>query len=287
MPANSKGTISPLLIIAVLAIVGIGGYFLLQQKGSLPSPGISGPALTPRATEKDFESITEDPTLRKHFAAQANKTDYRYKGTSPGSGLTTVNEVQIKGDSFNTREIESDGNKERKHIIIIGDTTYLKDYTDNKWWKQTIKLEEDMPEEDQMEEPKDFKEEYSKPDLKYKALGKDNCGSHAKGLTCFKYEQIFPESPESKRFFWFDDKDYLLRKDQAGFGEFIATLEYSYDGINIQAPSPTKDVPEGRSIYEYSTGSDAMPASSTTNQAPQIPTDTNMLEPDSGDTGDY
>jgi len=268
MPINSRGTVNPLTVIAVLVIVGIGGYFLLSQKGSLPTPGIpGGSTLTPRATEKDFESITEDPILRKHFAAQANKTDYRYKGTSPGSGLTTVNEVQIKGENFNTREIESDGDKERKHIIIIGNTTYLKDYTDNKWWKQTVKFEEDMPEEDQMEEPKDFKEEYSQPNLKYKSLGKEDCGSHAKGLTCFKYEQIFPESPESKRIFWFDDKDYLLRKDQAGFGEFIATLEYSYEGINIQVPSPTKDVPEGKSIYEYVA-------------PPQIPTDLNMGEQD-------
>ncbi len=279
MPINSKGAASPLIIVAVIAVLAIGGYFL-TQKGGLPTPSIpGGSTLTPRATEKDFESITQDPTLRKHFAAQANQTSYRTKGTSPGSGLTTVNEFQLKGDSFNLREIESDGTKERKHMITIGDTIYLKDYSDNKWWKQTIKAEEQADEE-ATEEPTDFKEEYSQPNLQYKSLGKEDCGSHTKGLTCFKYEQIFPESPDSKRFFWFDDKDYLLRKDQAGFGEFIATIEYSYDGINISAPSPTKDVPEGRSIYEYSSGSDA-----TIPAAPS--TDLNISQPDYGDTGDY
>lgn len=285
MPINSKGAVSPLIIIVILAVVGIGGYFLMQ-KGGLPTPSV--PTLTQRATEKDFEFI-EDPTLRKHFVAQANKTDYRTKTVSPGSGLTLVNEVQIRGDSFNTRDIESDGKKEIKHIIIIGDTTYLKDYADNKWWKQTIKLEEQKEEEKAPEEPKDFKEEYSKPNITYKSLGKEACGPSAgSGLTCFKYEQILPESPEVKRIFWFDDKDYLLRKDQAGFGEFIATVEYSYDGINIQAPSPTKDVPEGKSIYEYSSGSDAQsPAAPTKDQLPQIPTDLNMNDQDYGDTGDY
>lgn len=249
MPINNKGAINPLIIVAVLAIVGIGGYFFLSQKGSLPSP-VSGPSLVQKATEKDFDFIN-DPELKKHFVAQANKTDYRTKSTSPGSGLTSLMEVQIKGDSWNNRNIESDGSKETKHMVTIGDTIYLKDYSDNKWWKQTIKYETPKEEED-MEEPKDFKEEYSQPNITYKSLGKEDCGPSAKGLTCFKYEQALPDSPEVKRVFWFDDKEYLLRKDQSGFGEFIATIEYSYDGINITAPSPTKDVPEGRDIYEYS-----------------------------------
>lgn len=258
MPTFSKslprraGNVAPLVIIAVLAAVAIGGYFLLQKnKGTTGLPNI--PGLTqnaPRATEKDFEFI-EDPTLRKHFATQANQAAYRTETASPGSGLTHINEVQIKGDSSNSREIQSDGSKEIKHTITIGDTIYLKDYADGKWWKQTLKYEEVTEEEpEDIEEPKDFKEEYSKPDITYKSLGKEACGS----LTCFKYEMFDPQNPEIKRTFWFDDKDYLLRKEQGGFGEFIATTEYSYDGINITAPSPTKDVPEGKSIYEYQNG---------------------------------
>lgn len=254
MPINSKGSsretgaVSPLIIVAVIAVVAIGGYFLISQKGGLPTPSV--PTLTQRATEKDFEFI-EDPILRKHMVAQANKTSYRTKTVSSGSGLTTVNEVQIKGDNFNTRDIESDRSKEIKHMITLSDTIYLKDYSDNKWWKQTIKYEEQKEEEEAFGEPVDFKEEYLKPNLNFKSLGKESCGPHAEGLICFKYEQTLPEAPELKRIFWFDDKDYLLRKEQGGFGEFIATVEYSYDAINITAPTPTKDVPEGRSIYEY------------------------------------
>lgn len=264
MPTSSKGAASPLIIIAIVAAVAIGGYFLMQ-KGGLPTP--SAPTLSQRATEKDFEFI-EDPTLRKHFVVQANKTDYRTKGTSPASGLILVSEVQIKGDSWSRRDIESDGPKELKHMITISDTVYLKDYSDNKWWKQTIKYEE-MKEEEKPEEPKDFKEEYTQPNITYKSLGQEACGS----MTCFKYQQYFTEDPEFKRTFWFDDKDYLLRKEQGGSGEFIATIEYTYDGINIQAPSPTKDVPEGKSIYDYSSAgyNTSVPAQPATNQAPQAP----------------
>lgn len=240
-----------LIVAAVVAAIAGGYFFLSQNKSSVPLP-IPGAEQTilPKATEKDFDFIT-DPTLKKHFVAQSNKTAYRTKTISPGSGLKVVNEIQIKGDSWSMRDIESDGPKEIKHMVTIGDTTFLKDYSDNRWWKQTIKFEE-KKDEGQNNEPADFKEEYSKPELTYKELGKEDCGPSAKGLTCFKYEQIFPESPEMKRIFWFDDKDYLLRKDQAGFGEFVGTVEYSYDGINITAPSPTKDVPEGKNIYEYS-----------------------------------
>lgn len=246
MPNRQKGSVSPLIILAVIAAVAIGGYFFLN-KGSTTGPSITTPVLTQRATEKDFESVTDDPVLKKHLASQVNKTAYRTKGTSPGSGLTTVTEVQVKGDgSINIRDIENDGPKEIKNMIMMGDTTYLKDYSDNKWWKQTVKSGE--PEEEEMsDQPVDFKEEYSQPNLKFKSLGKEPCGN----MTCFKYEQEFTEELQGKRIFWFDDNEYLLRKDQAGYGEFIATLEYTYDGINITEPSPTKDVPEGKSIYEY------------------------------------
>ena len=234
------------ILVAIVAVVGIG-YFVLVQQGSLPVPGVS---LTPRATEKDFAFI-EDATLRKHLVAQTNKTAYRTKTLSDASGLTHVNEVQIKGDLWSTREIQSDQAKEIKHLIIIGDTTYLKDQSDNQWWKQTVKFEEETTTEEgkKPEEPIDFKEEFSKPNITYKSLGKEPCDN----LTCFKYEQTLPESPELKRIFWFDDRDYLLRKEQSGFGEFIAITEYSYNDINITPPSSTKDVPEGKSIYDYDT----------------------------------
>lgn len=279
MPISSKGAANVFVIIAIVAAVAVGGYFLMQ-KGGLPTPSGGGTTLTQRATEADFEFI-EDPTLRKHFVAQANQTTYRTKSTGSGSGLTIVNEVQIKGDSFNTSEVQSDGNKEIKHTITIGDTIYLKDYSDKKWWKQEVKYEPTKDEGVEKEEPVDFKEEYSKPNLEFKSLGKEACGN----LTCFKYEQYDPENPEVKRTFWFDNKEYLLRKEQGGFGEFISTIEYTYDGINVQTPSPIKDVPEGRSIYEYSSGSapTAPAIPSTTEQMPQIPQDYT----DSGDDSDY
>ena len=234
--SNHQRGIVPLILLVVVGIAAVAGFFLLKQ-GGIALPGIS--PLVPRATEKDFEFI-EDANVRKNFVAQANQTSYRTRTVSDAAGLTFVNEVQIKGESFNYRDIEYEpGDKEIKHTINIGDTVYTKDYTDNKWWKQTIKPEE-LTQEEKDQEPIDFKEEFSQPDLKFKALGKEACGN----LTCFKYEQTSPSIPGT-RTFWFDDQKYLLRKEEASYGEFTTRTEYSYDNVNITAPSPTKDVPAG------------------------------------------
>jgi hypothetical protein len=231
--------IAPIIIVVVLAVLAVGGFFLYRS-GSLPIPGIAM-----RATEKDFANIT-DPTLRKHFVAQANVNSFRTVGESSGKGTKDTTEFQLKGDNFSYRMKSEEGGKEASHFISIGDTSYVKDYSDNTWWKQTVKPEETTSEE-APPTPEDLKEEFMKEDpALYKSLGTEACGS----LNCFKYEQTFKDTPGT-RTFWFDDKKYLLRKEISGYGEFSNTIEYSYDGISISAPSPTKDVPEGKNIYEY------------------------------------
>lgn len=246
---NQKGVAHLILIIVVIvAAIAAVGFLAIKGKGtSLETPSL--PGITQRATEADF-SFVEDPNLKKHFVAQANQTKYRTKTYSEAADLNFVNEVEIKGENFNTRDIEqSAGGEERKHTIQIGDTTYVKDYSDSAWWKQTLKPMEVTPGEEPKEEPTDFKTEYSKPDLQFKFLGKESCGN----MTCFKYEQTTggPEGMAFSRIFWFDDKQYLLRKEETAVGEFGTKVEYSYDNINISPPSPTKDVPAGKSIYDY------------------------------------
>lgn len=234
--------IAPIIIVVVLAVLALGGFFLYKS-GKLPIPGAT--QFATRATEADFANIT-DATLRKHFVAQANVNAIRMLSQSSGKGTKDTMEYQIKGDSFYYRMKSEDAGKEVSHIISIGDTTYVKDYADNKWWKQTVKPEEMTPDEKPVT-PDDLKQEYMKEDpALYKSQGEETCGS----LTCHKYEQTFKDSP-GVRTFWFDTKKFLLRKEQSGYGEFTNTVEYSYDGIAISAPSPTKDVPEGKNIYEY------------------------------------
>src|SRR3972149_7234394 len=233
---------APIVIIVIVAVLAVGG-FLLYKSGKISIPGVAQMGL--RGTEKDFDNIS-DPILRKHFVSQKNVNAVRTVSQSSGKGTKDTTEYQLKGDKFFYRMMEEDGSKETSHMIMIGDTTYLKDYADNKWWKQTSKPEE-VPEGQEPPKPEDLKDELVQEDpALYKSLGTEACGD----LNCYKYEQTFKDSPGT-RTFWFDDKKFLLRKETSGYGEFTNTIEYAYDGINISAPSPTKDVPEGRNIYEY------------------------------------
>lgn len=248
MPRNQKG-FAPLLIVVAIAVVAlIAGYFLVKS-GSVTVPGVSQ-LIAPRATEKDFEFIS-DPLIRKHFVAMANTTAYRIKSTSSGRGEPiSTSEIQLTGTDFKYRATETQNGKEVSQIISIGDTIYLKDYADGKWWKQVQKSATPAPgaSSEPVATPTDFKQDFEKNQgFTYKSLGQEACGS----LTCYKYEEVDPKNAEAKRTFWFDTGQFLLRKEISGFGEFTATNEYSYDGINISAPSPTKDVPQGHDIYEY------------------------------------
>ncbi len=263
---TSKSGFAPIIIIVLIAVavIGAGLFFISKNGGSIP-----GLSLTPRATEKDFQFIS-DPLIRKHFVAQANVNAYQIKSSSSGRGdITSTNQVQISGNDVKFAVKEESSGKEFSHLISIGDTTYLKDYSDNKWWKETLKPEEKKKEDTSNKvEPSDFKAEFEKTQtFTYKSLGQEACGN----LTCYKYEEVDPKTPEGKRTFWFDTQKFLLRKEISGFGEFTATNEYSYDGISIVSPSPTKDVPSGHSIYEY--------MSSGPNITPQAPIQTNTQPP--------
>ncbi|HJX59529.1 hypothetical protein A2V61_00405 [Candidatus Woesebacteria bacterium RBG_19FT_COMBO_47_8] len=282
----AKKAFSPIIIVVVvIAVLALGG-FLLVKSGKISLPGVGQVAT--RATEKDFASIS-DPLLRKHFVAQSNVNAVRMVSTSSGKGTKDTTEYQIKGEDFLYRMKEEDGDKEISQMIIIGDTSYVKDYSDSKWWKQVSKPEEVMTEE-KAATPDDIKQEFQKEDpTLYKSLGTEACGS----LSCHKYEQTFKDSPGT-RTFWFDTKKYLLRKETSAYGEFSNEIEYSYDGISISAPSPTKDVPEGRNIYEYYLNPQSGNSASPTNVPTFNPSDYSVptdiptevtIPPDSG--GDY
>lgn len=243
MSISDKG-LAPIVIVVILALVGVAGYFLVKG-GGLPG-GLGGPEFIQRATEKDFETIT-DPILRKHFVAQSNVAAFRTRAKSSGKGeIIDIYEYILKGDApFRWIQEDDVKKKEVANLISIGDTTYVKDYSDGKWWKQTVKPE--VQKEENVKEPEDFKKTFLEENpIEYKNLGQEACGN----MTCHKYEQTFRDG-SGTRTFWFDTKYYLLRKEVSGFGEFSAEIVYSYDGIKISAPSPTKDVPAGINIYDY------------------------------------
>lgn len=225
----------------------LGGAYFLAGSGKFPifTPAATQP--TSQVTESDLEFVT-DATLRKYLLAQANVAKIRVQSKSSGKGeIIDITESDVNdSNTYRILKVNDLTKQEVAQLISVGNVIYVKDYTDNTWWKQTLTTGEGpTPTEVQAA---DIKEQLAKEDFTtYKNLGQEAC----EGLTCYKYEQAIRDAPGSARTFWFDTKEYLLRKEIYFYGEFTNQLDYSYDGINIIAPSPTKEVPEGVDIDSY------------------------------------
>ncbi len=235
-----------LFSVAAISIVALSGC-----KPTLP--GKAGEAVSQAAADAAIAEMLkdiEDPLVRQHLTKQFQVKAYRTVTDASGRGQVTTTEMVIEGESAKFRTAVSENNKPVSDLIVIGDATYVKDMKDGSWWKQVSKPEEpkDLPAGIQAPSTEEFQEKFaeSKTKTSYKSLGTEACGA----LTCYKYEEI-TEGQEGKRTFWFDNKDLLLRRDEFAFGEFTTRNEYQYDGVKVNEPSPTKPVPEGRSVYEY------------------------------------
>lgn len=211
-----------------------------------------------KATENDFANI-QDPLLRKFYVVQSNITKIRTKmpvGDMPGAVMVYELEMTggISGGKSNGSVWREQNGKKSSEYITIGDTTYVRDYSDNKWWTQTKKPE---PVQKDTTQNAPVKQEFEiianqptpDPSIVPQKIGQEPC-PNITSLTCYKYSEsnTFAGST-SKTIFWFDDKDYLRRKEMQEDG--TGWSEYEYDNINIQAPSPTKEVPAGKDISEY------------------------------------
>lgn len=241
MPILNQKGLAPIAVIALVVIIAVlgGGYYFMSQKGGVLSlPGLpGGVTLNPNCKYND-------PDLCKFLNNW--KTLKNYKVVSKVASKTgPVSEVtfQLAGeDRFHM--MMSQGGKENWNTIMIGDITYTKDYSDNKWWKQ-----KQSKQKDEVKEKFDFKFEDSieqtEDKTEYKKDGKEACGS----MQCFKYQVIIPGQTDMKETIWFDDREYLLRKMRTEDKEGnITETEFTYQGVSISEPSPTKDAKEDQVI---------------------------------------
>jgi hypothetical protein len=156
--------------------------------------------------------------------------------------------------------VMSEGGKEGYNVITIGDITYTKDYADNKWWKQKQVKEDIKKEFDFKFDDKDEREEVEDKTT-YKKLDKESCGDRQ----CFKYEVINPDFADTKEFIFFDDREYLVRKMRTeGKDGEVTESEFTYSGVSVSEPSPTKEAAEGQVIIP---GGGTIPAISEEDKA--------------------
>ncbi len=262
-PTSTKKGLPAVLFVVTLGILVAGGYGVYRYTTgtvTLPMnmPGL--PSSQPKITEDMFKDVS-DPLIRKHLVAQYSQPGFRMRSTSSGMGVSMENVMTYMMSEplrYQTTTLSKD--RVTADQISIGDAVYVYNVKTKTWWKQIVKdsLQADVDEENKIDLPKDAAEIASEvAKVTYKKLGEEACGS----MTCYKYQEINTDYPEGTRTFWFDKQKLLLRKEQNGFGEFTSESKYEYD-VTVKAPDGAKEVPAGKSVYDYISSETQLPAES-------------------------
>jgi len=240
-----------LIIGGVLALLLVGGGAVLAtKKGTDGTPTTLGGSV---AKLFNAECRYNDPELCKFMNNWKMPSEYSMHSTMTSkSGPTIEFESQVDGEDMHT--VMKDGGKVTHESITLGGTDYIKDLSDNVWWK--IAKEETSPlspADDAVKIDYDFGEKMAEVEDKttYVRLGTEACGAS----TCYKYEIIDPENTTTKEFIWFDDEDYLMwkmRSEEQGGEMTVSEIVTTYGDVTITTPSPVK---EGTVLEAYGAAS--------------------------------
>ncbi|MCL5407297.1 MAG: hypothetical protein M1429_02265 [Patescibacteria group bacterium] len=214
-----------LIILAIIIVLGVGGYFAYTKFVKSDTSGgiLSKVTLNPNCKYND-------PDLCKFINGWKEIKYYTINSNDVNEGVQTQTVFKLANDK--TQIISSQGGKEVYNVITIGDTTYTKDFNDNQWWKMTAKPTETASPSEQ-DQP-NFNES---DQTTYQKIGTDACGN----LTCFKYQEIDPNITDSTQYIYFDNKDYQLRKmSTVGKNGSSSEATIDYAKISISEPSPVK-----------------------------------------------
>lgn len=245
MPNSSKqlGFAPIAIIIAIVVIVAaVGGYFLLNKGGGVSVLGLpKGVALNPvcKFNDPDLCKFINNFKVTDNFSAKSITADK--------TGAKTESTFESVGTD-KTHMVLSEAGKEGFNVITIGDTIYTKDFTDNKWWKQIKPKVTGTPETQTSIKDEIVNTEAPEDKTTYKKIGMEACGTRQ----CFKYQVIDPTITDSTEYLWFDNSEYLLRRQRSESKDGSSTdTEMNYNGINISVPNPIKDAKPDQIIMPF------------------------------------
>lgn len=224
--------LSPLVAFLILIFLTAGIFVLVNNKSS--SDKLSS------GSEKDFKADCQlqDQNLCQFVKNADKKSNYKIHSiTVFADGNQVESFLEYSGQDYSY--IGKDNGKEVR-VIKINDTIYTQDL-DGKWFK--TKNNRNLQNQ---EIPGRF--QFSLKEVNtgtksavtqraFKFLGKEPCVT----LNCFKYQMINLEKSDEENYIWFDDKEYLIRrqltKQENGS---VFDVEYSYEPVNISVPGPIK-----------------------------------------------
>jgi len=238
--SEKKKSKTPIIIIgAVALVIALGAGFFFLKDSIFPVKGLNGQVLNSNCKLNDKD-------LCKFVSNFKGLENMSAKSVTMIDGKKTESTMEIQGTD-KSHITSSVGGKEESNYIAIGSTTYMKDYSDNKWWKLTIDTKDSSA-----SGKTDWKAEFEKSvndstdKTTYKKIGKEACGN----LTCLKYQVIDPQITDSTEYIWFDTKNFSLRKTQSETKGVLTETTFTYDGVNITAPSPVKEMTSAADTYQ-------------------------------------
>ena len=241
MKNNQRGVGAVLIIVIIAAVlaVGAGAYFVFNRSKDVATNAVETVANNAEKQKAfdDCKQVYADEDLCRALSNFMNNKQFQVSMSSmDASGMT----FSIDFDSDKTYSKQTFGDKTLE-TIIDGNTTYTKDPTDGKWWKQVSETSVTSIADDLKF---DFTSTEETSKTTYTKIGEEPCGN----LTCIKYQVIEKESTD-KQFIWIDTKDHLVRKWASESSDGTKTeATYTYDKKSVDIPTNTKDAAAGQSV---------------------------------------
>lgn len=247
---DNKGiaNLVPIIIAVVVVIAGVGYFVWSKNKDSGGGSSIS---LTGKSAKCDYS----DKDLCKFLTNWKLNKFYTVQSTDTSEGTTTKSTIQyVAPDKFYMKS----GGEAAYEMIMIGNATYTK--AGNTWYKQTAKDTDKTIKDSAKHDFKDPGDTTTKTE--YKKIGTEACGN----LTCFKYQVIESNTPDTTTYVWFDTKDYQLRRTRTESAGNVSDQTMSYEKISISAPKPYKELGPNQYILPGSNEPQTMPSVPTTTE---------------------
>jgi len=227
-------------VIAILLLLGVGGYFFLQRKSS--------PTVSPEIKKAQQEMIA-------NCKYDAEFCKYAANGiVAMSSGYTMMSESTLDGKKQkmimksdgkeNSETVSYTDGKEEGNFISLDKTTYMKGPGETVWT-------EFPPTKDETGKPSTnlFSFESLKKDLGdvtkevadtlvVKKVGSEVCGK----LMCTVFEMTEKVSNSTTKI-WVDTTYYYARKMEIKTKEGVSTMTFEYGPVTITKPSPVKKMP--------------------------------------------
>lgn len=156
-----------------------------------------------------------------------------------------------KKDELSSIQIQKD-EEEILHTIVTSQYVFLKDYVDNKWWRE----QKNTVENSLIELPfnpelffASIQELIRNNNTTYTFIEDISCGDEV----CHRYQVIYPEQSEGEQLFiFFSTADFKLKSIFTVGNQGTGKLDIIYEELNIVEPTDIKIVSSGRNIFtEY------------------------------------